>query len=1011
MRLHKKLLYLILLFFSFHAKSQITETRWEIISSENFDLYIPKSSDLDYYRLLNDAEKHLDYCESMFDFHLNESIRLVLSRNDNIVKLPVSMNNSKSTEVDFDRHTGYIMSNTNYEAILLQVKNSIVAILFNDLMYGKTFQDRIQSKTLLQVQDWFLKGLSAYCNEPWQGKYDGTLRQYFLSRKSPGFNILIEQNEVVAGYSFWKFIIEKYGAQNIANLLYISHLTRSIENGLFFVYGKDFPDIMKEWQAYYLEIYNDEFPRSKNSTSAVVGNTERIQNISISPDGKWLAGVQYDEFKTKIYCLNVKSRKRTLINTSVGTNDVILRWREAGRINELLYKITATGHESIVYYNPSRNKNTRYFNVRDFDKLLNFDIDEAGNYIFYGVNRSKTYLVFYNGKTQKLETLQKEVNVPDARLLNGIVYYAITDKLKTKIIRYTNAHDTILSINTVADFKFIGLDSAYLYFSSDHSGLNQVYKFDLITGSLNALSEFTHYAFSISGPENFGSVYFTKGIFTETKTFNGILQELDTADLPHPFYVLFPGGKAIASKESKTDTSEHMLNDTLDGVNKRYYFINGFNEEDEKMYQHLLDSMKQAQKENKISLSVLKNYELNFATMKVSLLQLDNTNFFNMIDLAPLSPTGYEYYYSHSYLKSEMALKDILNKYQVLGGFRLSTGLAIGGGYDAYLKFEKNFKRYSLQTSVYYYQKKFLTQQNSILKQQIQSTTFSYNYKYTNAVTLKTGISLMPYWNTILSTERYGLNQKSVNTLIASLNTEFQYSRLKKYGDFSYRGINIQVQPQLYFNSTTSNINGVLKGILKYYKPLYRRVIWSNQVQFCTSGGKDKILNILGGVENWMFARYDEENQQARTENFQLRSFAGAIRGFRENARSGSNSFCINSELRIPIASLISKWPSDRDWYQTLMLIPFADLGSAWNGLNLFNTSNNYSVRVFDYNTSARNITSIEVKNQRQPIIGSFGCGINTRLIGYNVRFDMAFGVEDGLVRKPMYLLSYGTNF
>jgi hypothetical protein len=250
-----------------------------------------------------------------------------------------------------------------------------------------------------------------------------------------------------------------------------------------------------------------------------------------------------------------------------------------------------------------------------------------------------------------------------------------------------------------------------------------------------------------------------------------------------------------------------------------------------------------------------------------------------------------------------------------------------------------------------------------------------------------------------------------VNTFITSFNTEFQYCRLKKYSDFLYKGLNIQIQPQLYYNSATRHLNSVVKGLVKYYKPLVRKIIWSNQLQVTCSGGKDKVLSILGGAENWIFVRYDEENQQLRTANYQLRTYAGAIRGFRENVRGGNNSFCINSELRIPVASLISKWPTDKDWYQGLLIIPFADIGSAWNGFNLFNTNNNYTVRVFDYNTSARNIAFTEVRYIRQPIVESFGCGINSRLIGYNVRFDLAFGVEDGIVKKPMYLFSFGTNF
>ncbi len=1009
MCLPKKLILFFVLLFTFEAQSQITETRWEIISSQNFDLYLPKSSDIDYYRLLNDVEKHLEYCEVLFDFHLNESIRLVASKNENIVKIPVSLNNSKSTEAEFDRHTGYIVSNTHYETILLQAKNAIVAILLNDLMYGKSLQDRIQNKALLQVPKWFISGMAAYCNEPWMASYDGMLREYFLHQNSPGFNRLIEYNENLAGFSFWKYLTDRYGDQNIANVLYITHLSRSIESGIYFVYGKNIVELMQEWRDYYTVIYQEEFKGYQTTEGARVMHTSKLGNIMVSPDGKWLAGVQYEEFKTKIYCLNLKSSKRTLINTSNGTNEVILRWRDVGKVNELLYKITATGNESIVFYNPSKNRNTKSLKIKDFDKLITFDIDAQGNYVFYGINKSKTYLVQYMGKNQKLNTLLTKATLLDVRLVDSVVYFTTGNDRFNYLIRCSEVFDTLLTIASSSVFNLISIDSANIIYVANSTGLNQVYGFHLSDQSLKALTHFTHQSSAVSCSMIFENCYYAKSTPSSLQTYSIPFLDTDTAELPTAFFTRHRNGIVGDVKNLIDDSISRVQLDTLSDINPRYYFLNGFNEEDERKYQYLIDSMKLALRGNAINLTVSKSYELNFATLKVSLLQLDNSNFFNCVDLAPLNPSGYQYYYYYHYLKSEMALKDILNKYQLFGGFRISTNF--GGGYDAYLKFEKTFKRFTLQSSVYYFQKRFYFLDQSVFRHQIQSTNVSYSYRYTNTITLKVGGNIMPYWSTLLSTERNSLNQRNTSTFIIALNTEYQYGKLKKYTDFLFRGITVQVQPQLYYNTRTQHVNGIMKGIIKYYRPLYRKVTWSNQLLFSCSGGAEKVLNILGGAENWIFVKYDEQNQFSEAMHYQLRSYAGAVRGFRENIRSGNNSFCINSELRIPISSLLSKWPTDKNWYQNLLLIPFVDLGSAWNGLNLFNNDNNYSIRLIDYSTSARNIASVEVKNLRAPIIGSFGLGVNTRIIGYNTRFDLAFGVEDGKVRKPMYLLSYGTNF
>ncbi len=1010
MRLLKYFILCLFLFFSSGLIAQITEPRWEVISSQNFDLYLPKSSELDYNRLLNDAEKHLTYCESLFDYHINESIRLVLSRNENIVKLPISLNNSHSTEVEFDRHTGYVVSNADYDDILLQTKNAIVTILFNDLMYGKTFQDRIQNSAILQVHNWFLKGLVAYCNEPWNGHYDGLMRDYFLRNKSPGFNVLIEQNETLAGYSFWKYILNQYGEQNISNTLYISHLSRSIESGLYFVFGKDYATLMKEWQGYYKLIYLNEFPSSKNPSNSFILHTNRMQKIEVSPDGKYIAGVCLGAFNTKVYCLDLQKSKRQLVKTLNGNADVILRWKMSGSNAQLIYNISGLTSDILLFYSPSKRRTLNWIPVKDFDKLINFDIDEYNNFVFYGVKKSKTYFVHYSSESQILKTLLTDVSLLDIRILEDNVYYALNSSSESLLISNRNKIDTLLRFPKSSVFKILSVDSLNIYFIANFSGLNQVYQYNLNLKFAKVFTNFLHYSSSITAMPFGEHCYYTQG--SDTKIHVGIVNfhELSTDEQPVAFFTLNPKGQSQKPVPFQIDSL--IIDSSANGneINNKYYFLTGFKDDNRKDYQLLLDSLKQAMRSNKINLSISKNYELNFATLKVSLLQLDNTNYLNMIDLAPLSPNGTNNYFSYHYAKSEMALKDILNKYQLFGGFRLSANL--GGGYDAFFRFEKNYRRYILQASVYYYQKRNIpVANNQIVKQQIQSTAFSYTYKLSNTSALKAGLTIMPSQNSILSTEWQGLIQPNFVAFVTQVNVAYHYNRLKKYNDFLFQGVSFQFEPICYFNSSTRHFNSVIKGIAKYYKPICRRIIWSNQLLVNTSQGKDKVASILGGAENWIFARYYDQNQLLEQMNYRLRLYGGAVRGFQENARNGNNSFCLNTELRIPISTFFSKWPTDKFWYQKLIIIPFADLGSAWNGLNLFDKSNNYTSRVFDFSTSANGVARVEVKNLRNPLLGSFGCGINTRIIGYNLRFDVAYGIEDGLLKKPMYMLSYGTNF
>jgi hypothetical protein len=53
----------------------------------------------------------------------------------------------------------------------------------------------------------------------------------------------------------------------------------------------------------------------------------------------------------------------------------------------------------------------------------------------------------------------------------------------------------------------------------------------------------------------------------------------------------------------------------------------------------------------------------------------------------------------------------------------------------------------------------------------------------------------------------------------------------------------------------------------------------------------------------------------------------------------------------------------------------------------------------------------ISVQIQKEPIVGGFGFGARIHLLGYFIRGDVAWGVEDYKINKPVYYLSLSLDF
>ena len=53
----------------------------------------------------------------------------------------------------------------------------------------------------------------------------------------------------------------------------------------------------------------------------------------------------------------------------------------------------------------------------------------------------------------------------------------------------------------------------------------------------------------------------------------------------------------------------------------------------------------------------------------------------------------------------------------------------------------------------------------------------------------------------------------------------------------------------------------------------------------------------------------------------------------------------------------------------------------------------------------------VELENKKDPIIGAYGAGLRSKLFGYFIRVDHAWGVEDGIVQDPTWHVSLALDF
>ncbi|MPM15044.1 hypothetical protein SDC9_61409 [bioreactor metagenome] len=54
---------------------------------------------------------------------------------------------------------------------------------------------------------------------------------------------------------------------------------------------------------------------------------------------------------------------------------------------------------------------------------------------------------------------------------------------------------------------------------------------------------------------------------------------------------------------------------------------------------------------------------------------------------------------------------------------------------------------------------------------------------------------------------------------------------------------------------------------------------------------------------------------------------------------------------------------------------------------------------------------TVVIKTPRNPLVGGMGVGVRTTVMGYFVRFDVAWGIEELHIYSPRYVLSFSLDF
>lgn len=388
-----------------------------------------------------------------------------------------------------------------------QIREGVAGVLLNSMLYGANLQEIVSNAVLLNLPSWYTNGLTAFCGEEWSAEHDDRLRDLLQSGRYKNFSRLAREHPRFAGHAFWYYISIHFGRSTISNLLYLTRINRSVDNGFFYVLGNGYRRTTDAMLDYFNQRYSDEASGLKapdDTGKITVRNKKKLPlyHLKISPDGKRLAWVSNDlgKWKVFVYDLETGEKKRILKGgsrnalQSTDYNYPHIAWNPDNQRIAVLYERRDVPHVAMIDLGTGKKELSDL--SPEFQRVFSMDFISSTEIALSASVKGYSDLFIYRTITRQTERITNDFwDDLDAAVLaiEGHKYLMFSSNRLSDTLS-TQRLDTILPIGKfdiflynlesrspelvrVTDTPFsdermgMGIDSAHFAFISDVSGI------------------------------------------------------------------------------------------------------------------------------------------------------------------------------------------------------------------------------------------------------------------------------------------------------------------------------------------------------------------------------------------------------------------------------------------------------------------------------------------------------------------------------------------------------------
>lgn len=377
-------------------------------------------------------------------------------------------------------------------------------------------------------------------------------------------------------------------------------------------------------------------------------------------------------------------------------------------------------------------------------------------------------------------------------------------------------------------------------------------------------------------------------------------------------------------------------------------------------------------------------------------------------------------------MRIETQMNDMLEDYRILGGLQVSLSDFKSGDTFLEVQFLPHRFDYSFRFDrkvIFWETPQERSTDVELQKYSFQKIEFGISYP----ISVRTRVSLKPYVGYTQFTDRGMSIPQGMGPEFRPSQTQFYTGGKAElvYDNSVSTGMNIiegtrgkiSAVHNLAIGNGQKSFTRVSMDV-RHYQKIYREIVFAVRGFVGSSFGNAPKKYLLGGIDNWFSNRINYEGLEnplvstvgSYNENLLFTEFATSVRGFDYATLYGNNVAVGSAELRVPLIRALSRGPITSNFFRNLQFTAFYDIGTSWTGALPFNAGNSVRKRVVPEVQSGSPFR-IEIDEYLNPWLYSYGLGLRTMMLGYYVKFDLAWPVENYTVKDPRLSVTLGFDF